>query len=180
MPILRYMSVVARVWISSLGLVLLACDLHLPGQDGDRLQAELNETAVAAFVAGPRDRTLPAGSLVFRAGGIYSSEAHSGPEMPWIWQIRYARAEIVSIPLTARDRSESVELSADVLMRFEERYCTSAPIGRGPQRCEPWQDTACCNAVWKRTKGAWAALAPRRRRRTQSRSGGGAPAKPAG
>jgi hypothetical protein len=180
LPILGCMSVAARVWVWSLGLVLLACDLHLPGQDGDRLRAELNETAVAAFVAGPRDRMLPNGSLLFRAGGIYSSEAHPGPETPWVWQIRHARAEILSIPLTARDRFEGVELSADVLMRFEERYCTLAPIGRGPQRCEPWQDTACCNAVWKRTRGAWVALAPRGRSRTGGGRGRGAPAKGAG
>lgn len=154
------MKINAPSWTWLCLLALMACDLPLPGQEVERVRDELNETAVAAFVSGPRDRALPPGPLAFRAGSIYSAEPQDGPEGPWVWQVRLARAEIVNLPLTSRDRFVGVELSADVLVRFEQRYCGPPAAGGPPQRCEPWHEAACCNTIWKRNRGEWAAAAP--------------------
>src|SRR5207302_785032 len=61
-------------------LLLVACDLQLPGQDGDRLQVDLNESVVAAFITARTQPGLPAGPLEYRAGSIYSTAPAPGAE----------------------------------------------------------------------------------------------------
>ena len=147
------------IWPALL-LLLLACEVHLPGQDSDPWLDELNELAVATFITGRSERGLPAGRLEFRAGSIYSSEPTTGPGGLWVWQVRYPRVDAVRVPLTARDRLAGIELSVDAVVRFEQRYCTLAADANGPLRCQAWQSTSCCNLLWKRSRGGWLASRP--------------------
>jgi hypothetical protein len=141
-------------------LLVVACDARLPWQDADPWLEELNELAVATFVTSRSESGLPAGRLEFRAGSIYSTDALTGPGGQWVWQVRYPRVDAVRLPLTAADRRAGIEVRADALVRFEQRYCTLSDGANGPLRCQAWQSISCCNLVWKRSRGGWLASAP--------------------
>jgi len=143
-----------------LGL-LLACDLRSGEVDWERTVAEVNESAVAMFVQERSERGLPTGPLQYRAGGLYSTDPISGPDGWQVWQVRTARADVIKLPLNAHDRLDRVEFKADVLVRYEERYCRLATDPDGPLACQSWQETTCCNRIWKRSRGAWVAERPR-------------------
>lgn len=147
------------IWLL-LPLLLVGCELRAPWQDADTWLDDLNELAVATFVTERSDGGLPAGRLEFRAGSIYSSEPTAGPGGSWVWQVRYPRVDAIRLPLTARDRLAGIELSADAVMRFEQRYCTLAEGASGQLRCQAWQNSSCCNLVWKRSRGGWQAARP--------------------
>jgi len=146
-------------WLA-LVLLLVACDLRLPWQDADPWLDELNELAVAAFVTQRSESGLPSGVLEYRAGSIYSSEPIAGPGGLWVWQVRYPRVDAIRVPLTARDRLAGIEITADAVVRFEQRYCTLAEGATGPLRCQAWQGSSCCNLLWKRSRGGWLASRP--------------------
>ncbi|HLH26498.1 MAG TPA: hypothetical protein VK066_28590 [Chloroflexota bacterium] len=147
------------VWLL-LALLLTACSVRGPWQDGDPWLDDLNEMAVAAFITERSESGLPPGRLEFRAGSIYSTEPTAGPGGEWVWQVRYPRADAIRLPLTARDRLAGVEISADTVIRFEQRYCTLAEGAKGGVRCEAWRSATCCNLVWKRSRGGWLASQP--------------------
>ena len=147
-----------RLWQSCV-LLVLACGLG-SGPDTERALADLQESAVAAFVTARSERNLPTGPLEYRAGAIYSaapSETASGLR---VWQVRNARADVIVLPLDARDKLAGFELKADVLVRYEERYCELAEGSAAPTRCQSWQESTCCNRVWKRRRGEWLVEAP--------------------
>ncbi len=141
-------------------LVELGCTLQGGSVETDRLRADLAETAVAAFVAVPPGGAFPGRPLAFQAGGIYSAAPEAGPEGTWQWQVRYPRADILLLPLTARDRAAGVTFAADVVVLFEQRYCSWPATADQGVRCEPWQEASCCNLVWKWTPRGWRAEAP--------------------
>jgi hypothetical protein len=141
-------------------LLLVACDLRLPWQDADAWLDDLNELAVAAFITDRSENGLPAGRLEFRAGSTYSGEPMAGFGGRWVWQMRYPRVDAIRVPLTVRDRLAGIDLSADAVMRFEQRYCTLPDADGGRLRCQAWQSASCCNLVWKRSRGGWQAIQP--------------------
>jgi hypothetical protein len=134
---------------------LVACGLPGAAGDGERALADLQESAVAAFILGRAEGSLPNGRLEYSAGGIYSVGPSEGEAAGRIWQVRQPRADALVLPLDARDRAASVTLKADVLVRYEERYCDFAAGPGAPSRCLPWQDATCCNRIWKRQRGEW-------------------------
>jgi hypothetical protein len=141
-------------------VLLVACDVRLPWQDADPWLDDLNELAVAMFVTGRSESGLPAGRLEFRAGSIYSTEPVPGPGGLWVWQVRYPRVDAIRLPATAADRLAGIEVRADAVVRFEQRYCTLAEGANGPLRCQAWQSASCCNLVWRRSRGGWLAGSP--------------------
>jgi hypothetical protein len=141
-------------------MLALACGLRLGG-DGERALADLQDSAVAAFVTARVERNLPSGPLEYRAGGIYSAPPTETPDGWRVWQVRHARADVIALPLEARDRLAGVELKADILVRYEDRTCELAGESGGFTRCQPWQEASCCNQVWKRKRGEWLVELPR-------------------
>jgi hypothetical protein len=141
--------------------LLLACGLRSGEVDWERTVADLNESAVAMFVQERSERGLPAVPLEYRAGGLYSTDALPGAEGRQVWQVREARADVIKLPLNAQDRLDRVEFKADVLVRYEERYCRLAADPGAPLECQSWQESTCCNRIWKRSRGAWVAERPR-------------------
>jgi hypothetical protein len=144
----------------ALAVALVACDLQLPGAEPDRFGSELAETATVRFVAGRAAPGVPEAPLTYQAGGVYAAPPEPGPNGPWTWHVRYPRAEATALPLTARDRADGVEFRGDVLMRFEQRYCSASAAAGRETRCESWHEATCCNAIWRWTRGAWVATPP--------------------
>lgn len=148
-------------WLALAVLVgVVACDLPTPAGDWDRVVADLNESAVALFVLGRAERGMPDARLEYRAGGIYSSGLLEAPDGPQVWQVRQPRADVIQLPLTARDRLARVDTRADVQVRFDQRYCRLPTDATAPVRCQAWQETICCNRIWLRSRGEWRAEMP--------------------
>ena len=144
-----------RLWWLIAGLSLVACSLPGAGVDGERALTDLQESAVSAFVLGRAEGNLPTARLEYTAGGIYSVIPTEGEAARFVWQVRQPRADTIVLPLDARDRAASITLKADVLVRYEERYCDFTAGPGAPTRCLPWQDATCCNRIWKRQRGEW-------------------------
>ena len=143
-----------RWWLVG-GLWLVACGLPGGGMDGERALADLQDSAVSAFVLGRAEGNLPTARLEYTAGGIYSVATPEGEAARLVWQVRGPRADTIVLRLDARDRAANITLKADVLIRYEERYCDFAAGPGAPSRCLPWQDATCCNRIWKRQRGEW-------------------------
>jgi hypothetical protein len=140
------------LWILAT-LPLLACSLR-PGVD-ERTYADLQDSAVAAFVTARAEPDLPSEPLAYRAGGIYSAAPRESAGGARVWQVRNPRADIIVLPLEARDRLAGVSWKADVLLRYEDRTCEIAGSAEAASWCQPWQDATCCNQIWKRRRGEW-------------------------
>ena len=150
-----------RVGWGLVALVLVACGLREAGVDHERTLADLQESAVAAFVTARAERGLPAGPLEYRAGEIYGAAPQEESGGLVLWQVRRPRADAVQLPLHAQDRRAGIELKADVLVRYEDRHCRLPGASDEVLRCEPWQEASCCNQIWKRSRGGWVAERPR-------------------
>ncbi len=147
-----------RLWPLCI-LLVLACGPG-GGPDADRALADLQDSAIAAFVTTRAERDLPEGPLQYRAGAIYSAAPAETANGLRVWQVRRPSADVIVLPLDARDKLAGIELKADVLVRYEERYCELADDA-APSRCQSWQEGTCCNRVWKRKRGEWLVEAPR-------------------
>jgi hypothetical protein len=156
---MRFWWLVRTFWLFST-LLFAACGLPGAGGDGERALADLQESAVSAFVLGRAEGSLPSARLEYTAGGIYSVEPSEAEASGRVWQVRQLRADTLVLPLDARDRAASVTLKADVLVRYEERYCDFAAGPGAPSRCLPWQEATCCNRIWKRQRGEWIVSRP--------------------
>lgn len=146
-----------RLWPLWMALALACGPGGGPGTE--RTLADLQESAVAAFVTARSERNLPTGPLEYRAGSIYSAAPAETADGLRVWQVRKPGADIIVLPLDARDKLAGIELKADVLVRFEERYCELAE-GGATSRCQSWQEGTCCNRVWKRRRGEWVVEPP--------------------
>ena len=138
-----------------LAALLLACDV-VPGRgDVSFPAAEVEELAVASFLRERADPGFPVGPLHYRGGSVFDTDVGSAEGKRRVWQVRHARADVISLPLAGRERLSGVDWRADVLVRFEHGYCDSDEAGTS--RCDYWQLTTCCNQVWQRRHGEWSA-----------------------
>src|SRR5438270_12564255 len=81
-----------RWWLVG-GLWLVACGLPGGGMDGERALADLQDSAVSAFVLGRSEGNLPTSRLEYTAGGIYSVVTPAGEAARLSWQLRGPRAD---------------------------------------------------------------------------------------
>jgi hypothetical protein len=142
-----------------LGALLAGCGLLAPGAPAERWSAELAETALAVFLMTRHDPLLPAGPLAAQGASVYGAVVDEAGGATRVWQVRYPRAEVVSLPVAGREREAGVQFKADVVILFEQRYCT-ATREAGSWRCEPWQLARCCEQVWRLTRDGWASERP--------------------
>jgi hypothetical protein len=142
-----------------LGLLLAACGAPAGAISQERALADLQEMAVALFVAQPAEAGLGNRPLEYRTGTVYSVPPSDGEGGETVWQVRGPRADAIVLPLGARDRAAGVELKADVLIRYEHRACE---MGTLPQsaRCQLWQETTCCNRIWTWRRNEWRSEPP--------------------
>jgi hypothetical protein len=151
-------SVRRLVW-GALGLMLAGCQVLGSARDAERWPGEAAESAVVAFLTTRADPAVPSGTLTARTPGLYASEPIVGVAGPRVWQVRQPRADVIALPVGARDRQAGVVWKGDTVVLFEERYC-EAPTDTGALYCEPWQPARCCEQVWTLRRGAWTAERP--------------------
>lgn len=139
--------------------LLGGCGPLAPGAPVERWGTDLAETALAAFLVTRRDPPLPAGALTALGPDVYGLvvDEAGGPER--VWQVRHPRADVVSLPVSAREHEVGVQFKADVVIVFEQRYCMAGREA-GTWRCEPWQLARCCEQVWRLTRDGWASERP--------------------
>jgi hypothetical protein len=140
-----------------LGALLAGCGLLAPGAPAERWSAELGETALAAFLVTRHEPLLPTGPLATQGAHVYGATLDEAGGATHVWQVRHPRADVVSLPVAGREREAGVQFKADVVIVFEQRYCTAEADS---WRCEPWQLARCCEQVWRLTRDGWASERP--------------------
>ncbi len=138
--------------------MLVGCRLLTPAAPTERWTAELAETSVTAFLLARSDPQLPAAPLAAQGTGVYGALVDDAGGTR-IWQVRQVSADVVALPISAAERAADVQFKADVVMLFEQRYCTVARA-TGTWRCEPWQAVRCCEQVWRLTPDGWISERP--------------------
>src|SRR5581483_11449974 len=98
---------VRRLWPLWMALALACGPGGGPGTE--RTLADLQESAVAAFVTARSERNLPTGPLEYRAGSIYSAAPAETADGLRVWQVRKPGADIIVLPLDARDKLAGIE-----------------------------------------------------------------------